>query len=298
MEETPLTRALQGKTAQNVIAVLRRPAGDESWVSISAAPIRIDSLSLGAVVTISDITEIHEFQLERENYIHTISHDLRTPLSVIQGHAQLCRNALNEEQPDLAGLRQSVDVVLRSTQRMNAMIEDLVDAARLEGGQLSLDKQIIKLGEYLADLLLRYRLSLDVDRIHLDLPPNLPPVFADYNRLDRIMTNLLSNALKYSPSDSPVYVTARQADDQVLLSVQDQGQGIRPEDLPHIFERFFRTRGEHKVEGIGLGLYITRILVEAHGGRIWVDTEVGKGSTFSFTLPVADRKGKAQGTEE
>jgi two-component system phosphate regulon sensor histidine kinase PhoR len=112
-------------------------------------------------------------------------------------------------------------------------------------------------------------------------------VEADPNRLERILGNLLSNALKYSDPGTEVLVSARNTDGEVTISVVDQGRGIAPEDLPRIFGRFYRSITARKAEGLGLGLHITRLLVEAHGGRIWAESELGKGSSFSFTLPMA-----------
>ena len=124
--------------------------------------------------------------------------------------------------------------------------------------------------------------------MHLDLPADLPPMLADPDRLETILLNLLQNAQKFSAPDSPIQVTAHAQDGTVMVSITDQGIGIAPEDLPRIFDRFYRVEHIRKAEGTGLGLYITKRLVEAHGGQIWVESEVGKGSTFSFTLPVAD----------
>lgn len=169
---------------------------------------------------------------------------------------------------------------------MNVMIQDLVDMARLESGQLRLDRVPIDLHDYLSDLKGRLSDALDMQRVNLRIDKGLPRVYADYNRLERIFTNLLSNALKYSSPDSEVGVTAEQRDGLVQVSVIDQGVGIAPEDLHHMFQRYYRAKGTRKTEGLGLGLYITRMLVEAHGGKIWVKSELGKGSTFSFTLPV------------
>ncbi len=110
------------------------------------------------------------------------------------------------------------------------------------------------------------------------------------DRLERILTNLLSNALKYSDPGTPVWMQAQPLDGEVRIAVKDQGRGIAPEHVPHLFEKFYRADSSRKAEGIGLGLYITRLMVEAHGGRIWVESEVGKGSTFSFTLPIAPER--------
>jgi len=128
---------------------------------------------------------------------------------------------------------------------------------------------------------------LETTRVQVEIPPDLPPVSADAARLERIFTNLLSNALKYSDPGTPVQVCVQPMSGEVSIAVKDQGQGIAPKDMPHLFEKFYRAGSSRKAEGIGLGLYVTKLMVEAHGGRIRVESEVGKGSTFSFTLPVA-----------
>lgn len=156
---------------------------------------------------------------------------------------------------------------------------------------MQLNRQPVSLAAYLPDLLHRSTPVMPVDRVRLDVPSDLPSVFADANRLERIMTNLLSNALKYADPDTTVQVRAHRHDGEVVVEITDQGQGITPDDLPHLFKRFYRAKGARKAEGLGLGLYITKKLVEAHGGRIWVESEVGQGSTFSFTLPIAEQMG-------
>jgi two-component system phosphate regulon sensor histidine kinase PhoR len=180
----------------------------------------------------------------------------------------------------------AIEAIQRSTQRMNAMIQDLVDIARLEGKQFELHPQAVALDAYLPDLLTRVGPVLEVSRIQVALPPELPCVWADYDRLELILTNLLSNALKYSETGTVVVINARALDDMVEIAVADQGHGIHPQELPHLFERFYRATTTRE-GGIGLGLYITKLLVEAHGGRISVTSEVGHGTTFTFTLPVA-----------
>ena len=172
---------------------------------------------------------------------------------------------------------------------MNVMIEDLLDAARFEGGQLNLHKQTVDLHAYLGDLLQRASAMLDTSRIRVEFALELPAVAADADRLDRIFINLLSNAVKYSTPGTPIIISVKQQAEAVLIAVTDQGPGISPDDLPHLFQRFYRVKSSaQKTEGIGLGLYITRLLVEAHGGHIWVESTPGKGSTFSFTLPLAE----------
>jgi signal transduction histidine kinase len=170
---------------------------------------------------------------------------------------------------------------------MAAMIDDLVDSARLETGTLELRKQPSDLLHLVCDLLDRVGSPQDRQRIHVEAPEPVPSVLADPQRLERAITNLLTNALKYSPADRPVTVRVEYRDGEALLFVTDRGVGIPPEDLPHLFQRHFRAQTAGQREGLGLGLYITRLIVEAHGGQVGVESEVGKGSTFCIGLPLA-----------
>ena len=183
-------------------------------------------------------------------------------------------------------LRQSSEAIATSARRMNAMIEDLVDMAWVESGQMKLDMVPTDVAAVAADLKARLSTVWDTGRISVAVPDPAPIALADSDRLERILTNLLNNALKYS--DAQIVVRVERTDGQVQVSVADHGRGISSEELPHLFERFYRAKATEKTEGLGLGLYITRMLVEAHGGRIWVESQVGKGSTFAFTLPVAE----------
>jgi signal transduction histidine kinase len=173
---------------------------------------------------------------------------------------------------------------------MNSMITDLVDSARLETGQIRLNRTSFDLKGFVVDLRERMARARPgrIERIQVESREGLPPVLADPDRLERILANLLSNSLKYSEPDTPVTVRLVRADGEVVTSVADRGHGIAPEELPQLFGKYYRTRaGREHPESLGLGLYITRKLVEAHGGRIWAESEVGRGSTFSFSLPFA-----------
>jgi PAS domain S-box-containing protein len=264
-------------------------AGRVRWLSTVKVPlVDKDGGCHHVLLATHDITTMHDLQEQQRALLQTVSHDLRLPLTTIQGHAQLIRIQVEQRGLDDT-LRPSLDAILRATQRMNGMIQDLVDAARIEGGHLRLQRQPVHLPAYLRDLLRRNAAILEAERIRIDAPDDLPAVFADYDRLERIMTNLLTNALKYSTPGTPVLVRARARPDVVEVSVTDQGRGIPPEALPHLFERFFRAPGPNGQEGLGLGLglYIAKLLVDAHGGHIHVDSTVGQGTTFTFTLPIA-----------
>lgn len=281
MEQWPVNRALRGETVSGEIVKVEAPSGRAIWGSVSAAPIRTpEGETLGAVLTFVDITPMHDLQQAREMYVHTISHDLRTPLTVILGYAQLLPTLYREE-----GVQPHIEAILKSAERMNRMIEDLVEAARLEGGEVALEIQSIRLDQFLPEFLQRSSTALDISRIVTEVPA-LPPVAADPSRLERILTNLLTNALKYSSPETLVEVRARQDGPALVVSVHDHGQGIDPDDLPHIFDRFYRPQGGRKSGSVGLGLYITRSLVEAHGGQIRAESTPGVGSEFYFTLPL------------
>ena len=276
------------ETGKPVYAEHKTPfPGRELWLGTWLAPIRDEAGEVTAVLGVSrDITERKRTEQFREEYTHVVSHDLRNPLAVIQGHAQHLLRTLEK-----TGLRsperRSVEDIIAAARQINVMIQELVDSARLEAGQLRLETQPLGLASFVVDLLERAKGVMDVGRVVVEISPDLPSVNADPYRLERILINLISNGLRYSPPETEVLVHAEKTGYGVTVSVADRGVGIAPEDVPQIFQRFYRARGTQGAEGVGLGLYITKMLVEAHGGRIWFESEVGKGSTFYFTLPTA-----------
>lgn len=287
-EELPSLRALQGETLCGEIVSITRTDGRVLWLANSTAPIRDpQGVIIGVVSTFTDITVMRELQQRQDDFLHIVSHDLLIPLTVIHGHVQLLTETLRQagiEEP----LADSVGAIDRAEQRMRVMARDLVEVASLEGGQLRLELQSIELAPYIANMLRQLGGALDTRRVAADIPETLSPIRADANRLERILVNLLSNALKYSPPDSIVRIQAETRDRGLEISVHDHGRGIDPDDLPLIFNRFYRAQSERKAEGMGLGLYITRGLVEAHGGHIRAVSTPGQGSTFTFSLPKAD----------
>ena len=263
-----------------------RKNGETVWVNMTSSVIHDDrGQPLYLVAMIEDITRRKAAEEFREQYVHTISHDLRAPLTIIRGHARMLQRALEKSAvkgPDWL----SVEAILKGTDRMQAMIQDLVDSVRFEAGELRLQKRAVDLGTFVSDLLERARAMMEDRQVRVRIPANLPAVSADPDRLERVLMNLVTNALKYSPADSEVLLLAGRSRGEVVMSVVDRGVGIPPEDLPHLFERFYQPRAGRIAGGLGLGLFITKMLVEAHGGRIWVESEPGKGSSFHFTIPV------------
>jgi signal transduction histidine kinase len=180
-------------------------------------------------------------------------------------------------------VRRPSTAIITAARRIDRMLRDLSDSARAESGNLELSRSLVALRPFVADLLDSSDGVLEVGRVENAVPHGLPPVLADADRLDRIVTNLVGNALKYA--SGRVVVRAESDGDHVRVSVADEGPGISAEDLPRIFDRYYRGQ-RHEGEGLGLGLFIVRKLVEAHGGTIRAESRAGVGSTFTFTLPV------------
>jgi signal transduction histidine kinase len=229
---------------------------------------------------------------QREDLLHVVSHDLRSPLAALVGQATVLRKRSGGD----AFVAARVDAILRSAARMNGMIDDLLDAARSESHQLELEATPIDVGAHLTELIDRSAPLLETDRVRLVVDPSGPLLArADPARLDRIVLNLLTNALKYSPAGSPVEVGAAATDGWVTIRVADDGPGIPPEDLPHVFERFYRGRRTAARGGLGLGLYSVRLLVEAHGGTVRAEAGRKGGTTFHVALPAAPVSAAALG---
>jgi PAS domain S-box-containing protein len=283
-ESLPPVRALRGEEVRNVEIRLERDGAPPTWVSLSAAPIRtVEGDLQGAVTTIADVTANHAMQEQRDDMLRTISHDLRTPLTVVVAQAQM----LERRPEDREAIVRRAGSIRTSAARMASMIEDLVDVVRLEAGHVRIEPRPVELRPFAQELRERLRGAVAVERLRLDLPEGLPPALADPPRLERILVNLITNALKYSPADAEAVLSAEERDGQVRISVRDRGAGIAPDELPRLFQRFYRSPAATRQEGLGLGLYITRLLVEAQGGRIAAESEPGRGSVFHVTLPAS-----------
>ncbi len=288
MHESEITanRALAGEHVVGEPALVTDIDHHEMIVLVTATPLAEGERPWGVVSIWHDITRLHNLQEQMRTMLQTVAHDLRNPLTLVKGHAEMLTAMLRARWLSGPAL-ESLAAIGRGVQRMDLLVEDLVDAAREEGGRLALERQPVDLAAYLPEFVRQHAEVMEVGRLQLDLSPGLPPAAADPNRLERILSNLLTNALRYSRPDTPVWVCVRHADAFLEIQVADQGEGIPPGDIPHLFERFYQPRTASARGGLGLGLYIARVLVEAHGGRIWAQSERGRGSTFTFTLPVA-----------
>jgi PAS domain S-box-containing protein len=297
-EHLALLRALGMKSAVVVpLIVRRRSIGAITIVSAESGrrygqeDLRLVLALAGRAAQAVDnsrlFTEAQTALRARDDLLHTVSHDLRQPLTVISGYAQMLQRALAQEDAD-DRKREGVDAIVANAQRLGSLIADLVDSARIEAGQFVLDRELLQLGPFLRAVINRTTAIDDGGRLHLELPEKSLAASADPSRLERAIVNLIGNAIKYSPDGAPVIVSLRAIGSEAVVSVVDQGPGVTPEQQRHLFERFYRAEESVEVEGLGLGLYITRLIIESHGGRVWVESEPGSGSTFSFSLPLTE----------
>ncbi|MCL4535422.1 MAG: cell wall metabolism sensor histidine kinase WalK [Bacteroidetes bacterium] len=234
----------------------------------------------------------------KRELVANVSHELRTPLASIRGHTESL--VMNDAEVDGADRREYLNVIYRETEHLSRLIDDLFALSRAEAGALPLSLGPISLGEVVDEVVSGIR-SVARNERHISLvsevDPSLPPVLADRQRAAQVLGNLVRNAVRYTPEGGLISVRASLQDDHAEVTVEDTGLGIPPDQLPHIFERFYRgdEARARASGGAGLGLAIVRELVEAMGGEVRAESVVGQGSRFSFTLPLASRTAPAQG---
>jgi signal transduction histidine kinase/HAMP domain-containing protein len=268
------------------------PGGQERFFLPQAVPILDEDHNLlGVTLLLADITNLRRIDEMKSGMLSVVSHELKTPLTSIRMAVHLLLEerlgALNAKQLEiLTAAREDSD-------RLNQIIENLLDMGRLHAGRVAMNFESVQPERLATDAVAAIEAAYADKgvRLTVEVPADLPPVLADVERLEHVFANLLGNALKYTPSGGEVTVgAARAVDDQadeVQFTVADNGPGIAREHLPRLFERFFRVPGQAGSSGVGLGLAIAKDIVEAHGGRVWVESEPGKGSRFSFTVRTA-----------
>ena len=248
-----------------------------------------------------DITErknteekLRQIDRMKSEFLSNVSHELRTPLQSISGFTRLI---LRGEVPDPETQQEFLQIIDSESQHLNNLIDSLLDMSRLESGRFQINKQPLPIRETINDALKSFHTLAHEKNITLseDMPAELPETEADGARLRQVVINLLSNAIKFSDPGGSVMVKVKSQNRELLFQCRDQGIGIPEAAMPHLFERFYRAEDKLSRGGTGLGLYISKQIIEAHGGRIWVESEVGKGSTFSFTLPLNGKGGDTHG---
>lgn len=265
---------------------------DGRFVAVNLAPVHLENEFLGTVSIFRDIT--HQVVVDRlkSEFVATVSHELRTPMTSIKGYIEIM--LMGAAGPLSAQQTQFLEVVLSNTQRLNILVNDLLDVSRIEAGKIDLSLQPVRLQEFVTTVVADQRQIAEEQgkplTFTLDIPEDLPKVIGDAERVHQILTNLINNAYHYTPADGRVEVKLHKLDTEVQIDIHDTGIGVLPEDQERVFERFYR--GEDPLvlatAGTGLGLSIVRQLVEMHKGKIWLHSSgvPGEGSTFSITLPI------------
>lgn len=216
----------------------------------------------------------------RSDLVSTVSHEIRSPLTSVKGFTKTLLAKWDRFTDDQK--RQMLATVNDDADRVTRLLGELLDVSRIDAGRLRLQRQMIDLPEIIARVVERFAVAEDDTRVVIALPDPMPRLYADPDKIDQVVTNLVENALKYS--DGPVDVAGEVRPRDVEITVTDVGPGIGPEHLEAIFTKFFRRSGERR-SGTGLGLYIAKGIVQAHAGRLWATSVVGEGSSFHFTLP-------------
>ncbi len=292
LAEVPIDQLLTaGERVRAEEMVFSVPDGRSITVLLNGNPILSEDGGVESlIVTMQDMTPLKEVERLRAEFLAMVSHELRTPLATVRGSV----SALLEEFSDMhpAEMRQFHRIILEQTDRMRALIADLLDVAHIETGTLPVSPQPTDLAVLIGEAGNAFRIGGHRHNLIIDIPRDLPWVMGDKSRIIQVLGNLLSNAARHSPESSTISVSATPGDLQMSVSVSDEGRGIPADSFPHLFRKFSRIETEEQGGDTGLGLAVCKGIVEAHGGRIWAESDgPGLGARFIFTLPTVEGAG-------
>jgi len=245
-----------------------------------------DGNLVSVIANVRDVSRLREAEELKNTLLSVISHELKTPVSIIKGYAgTLARQDAHWDQETLA---EGLAVIEEEADKLNELINNLLDASRLQAGGLKLQFAYLDLPSMAEKAVEKFRTQTDRHTFSVDFPPNFPPVKGDYERIREVLSNLLGNAIKYSPNGGLIRVGGRVKEDEVQVFVSDEGVGIPATEQERIFDRFTRVDNSltRQTPGAGLGLFLVKAVIEGHGGRVWVESQPGQGATFYFTLPI------------
>ncbi|HEX9697339.1 MAG TPA: ATP-binding protein [Actinomycetota bacterium] len=285
----PLRAALdEGIPITGIELRMQVSGGGERWVSGTFSPIHDADGERPALLlaVLRDITEAKEMQTLQRDFVSIVSHELRAPLTAIKGFAKTLLQRGEALPPETRA--NFLTTVNAQADRLARLVDDLLQVSRIDARRLRMDIQPVAPADLVRDVLDHFSGKWDRP-VDVEIPRNLPAVAADRPKLEEVLINLIDNAIKYSPPEARVRIVARESDGEVEVAVEDRGCGISAEDTAKLFQKFQRlsTPATRDVGGTGLGLYIVKGLVDAMGGRVWVESAPGDGSTFAFTIPLA-----------
>ena len=292
LEELSLARALgASETIRAEEIVLRVPDGRSVRALLNATPIRSEAGEVESFVAVlQDMTPLEEQERLRAEFLAMVSHELRTPVATVKGSVAALMDS--PAPPNPAEMRQFFTIINAQADRMHLLISDLLDVARIETGALSVSPGATDVAMLIAEAKSAFRSAGGRHQVDIELAEDLPWVMADGARMVQVLGNLLSNAARNSPESSPIRVSAEMEGVHVAVSVSDEGRGIPAESLPHLFYKFSRIDSGEQGGDTGLGLAVCKGIVEAHGGRIWAESDgPGLGARFTFTMPTVEQAG-------
>lgn len=259
-------------------------------VSIAASPIFDEEGNITSIVAItSDISKRKEADRQKDEFIGIVSHELKTPVTSLKAYEQVLQNRFRKSGDDAsAGMLLKMDGQIN---KLTMLIQDLLDVTKIEGGKIQFHNEYISIVELLDEVIEEVQRTTDTHKI-IKKGKSLRKIYGDRDRIGQVVTNLLTNAIKYSAKADRVIVNILEDNENVTVSVQDFGVGIPKKELPHVFDRFFRVDSpvHRTIPGMGLGLYVSAEIVKRLGGNIWAESTEKKGSTFYFTLPIKGDK--------
>jgi two-component system phosphate regulon sensor histidine kinase PhoR len=262
-------------------------APSKKFLNIVAMPLS-GQYGEGMLLVVHDLTEARRVEITRKAFVANVSHELRTPLASVKASVETLEGGALD---DAKASREFLERIRRNADRMSRLVGDLLDLSRLESGEDSLNLESIDIYRPINEAAELHKRQAEEKGVELMVlrGESIPPALADESRIQQVIINLVENAVKFTPRGGRVLVVARSANGAVEVTIQDTGIGIASEHLPHAFERFYKVDRSRSDTGTGLGLAIAKHIVQAHGGRIWAESNLGEGSTFGFTLPAANR---------
>ncbi|MGD1995311.1 MAG: ATP-binding protein [Anaerolineae bacterium] len=289
----PLMRDSGSTSPLYVEGDLRRRSGGRVSIGVTYAPLLDrDGRLVNVIANLRDISRFREADRLKDTFVSIVSHELKTPVTVIQGYAETLNRP--DAMWDKQRVREGLGAIEEETQRLGRLVDDLLDVSRLQAGMPSLQMEEVALDSLTERVVRRLQSQTEEHEFSLRFPRGFPTVRGDPGRLEQVLNNLVNNAIKYSPKGGRVRIQGEARPHEVVVTVTDRGIGIPAPEQAHIFEPFYRvdTSLTRETYGAGLGLYLAKAIVEAHDGRIWVESRPGEGAAFSFALPREGSGGK------